>query len=425
MQETFDPKVLGAQIRKLSQIRDWSHEQLALQLGVATTTIRRWMAGETAPDLHNYCLLANLFNVSMEELVSGKATGEPKSTTVHYREKCLITLARPPRDTYEELGLQVARFLFQGSKPEEIMDQLRIPADTYERALWRMCNIVQAVNIDNVPLNAGLAGALKERFGLRICRVADLGSVEPSLKTLVLGALGAKEIIDLSKQSDIRLRVGLAGGFTCGQVVVSLLQAQSLPKLDVIPIAAHSNERVVASDANTLVGILGFFSRGTDLRVHGLPYVSNDRLDREPQNEAYEPTRRMLDIARRVDVALLGLGGGLSHFFYRKAALPPEEDMFCGVTMFDLQRRGCIGDILYTLVTSEGPMDAFRQCCDELICSIGLEGLSRLIQNGSYVLTIVAGLHKLPVTRLALEKRYVNSLIIDTQLAQATLEGRV
>jgi DNA-binding transcriptional regulator LsrR (DeoR family) len=282
---------------------------------------------------------------------------------------------------------------------------------------------VQAVQTDNVPLDDGLAEKLKERFGLRICRVADLGSVEPILKTLVLGALGAKEIIDLSKQSDIRLRVGLAGGFTCGRVVASLLQAQVLPRLDVIPVAVHSNERVVASDANTLVGMLGFFSGGTDLRVYGLPYVSNDRLDQEPQNEAYEPTRRMLDIARRVDVALLGLGGGLNYFFYRKAALPPEEDMFCGVTMFELQQRGCIGDILYTLVTRDGPMDAFRQCCDQLICSIGLEGLSRLVQNGSYVLTIVAGQHKLPVTRLALEKRYVNSLIIDSQLAQAVLEN--
>jgi len=423
MLETFDPQVLGAQIRIQAQLRGWSQEQLAELLDVSTATVRRWMSGETTPDLPNFCRLVSLFQVSMEKLACGNATGEPKTPTVYYRDKPIIALARNPRDTYEELGLRVAQEHFQGSGPDERLGQLTIPADTYERAAWRFCNIVQAVTTDNVPLDRKLAGKLTEQFRLQVCRVADLGSVHPIFKTLVLSALGAKELTELSRRSEIRLRVGLAGGFTCGQVVLSLLQAENLPKLDVIPIAVHSNQRVVDSDANTLVGMLGFLSRGTDLRVYGLPFVSNDHLDHDLQNESYEPTRRMLDIARRVDVALLGLGGDLNYFFYHQAALSAEEDLLGVVSRFELQQKQCIGDVLYTLVTREGPMEAFRQYCDQLTCSIGLEGLSRLVQNRSHVITIVAGAHKAQVTRLALEKRYVNGLIIDSQLARVILEN--
>jgi DNA-binding transcriptional regulator LsrR (DeoR family) len=150
--------------------------------------------------------------------------------------------------------------------------------------------------------------------------------------------------------------------------------------------------------------------------------VSNDCLDHDLHNESYEPTRRMLDIARRVDVALLGLGGDLNYFFYHKATLSAEEDLLGVVSRVELQQKECIGDILYTLVTQEGPMEGFRQYCDQLTCSIGLEGLSRLVQNRSHVITIVAGAHKADVTRLALEKRYVNGLIIDSKLARAILE---
>lgn len=425
MQNAFDQKALGQRIRHFAQQKSLTQENLALLLGVATATVRRWMLGETAPDLHNLVRLAELFEVSLDALVWGKPVQSQEPIAIHYRGKPIIMLDHPPRDAYEELGLRIAQLLFDGHKPASVQEQLRIPSDTYLRALTRLNNGILSVDTEHMPLDEALAKELQERFHLGVCRVADLGEVEPVLKTVVLGALGAKEIIDLSRQSEIRLRVGFAGGFTCGRVIASLIQAKSLPRLDVIPIAVHSNERVVASDANSLVGMLGFFSRGTDLRVYGLPFVSNACLDQEPENECYETTRRMLGIARRVDVAFLGLGGDLNYFFYRKAELPPEEDMFCGMTIFDLQRKNCIGDILYTLVTETGPMEAFRQCCDQLICSIGLEGIARLVLNGSYVIAIVTGQYKLPVTRLALKRRYVNGLIMDSQLAQAVLESDI
>ena len=65
-EEPFDKKILGAQIRKFAQIRGWSPEDLALQLEVAPATVRRLMAGETAPDLYNCGLLANLFKASSQ-----------------------------------------------------------------------------------------------------------------------------------------------------------------------------------------------------------------------------------------------------------------------------------------------------------------------------------------------------------------------
>lgn len=84
MQKAFSPQVLGAQIRRLAQTRGWSQEGLALQLEVAPTTIRRWMSGKTVPDLHNVCFLAELFEVSVEELIFGKATRASEPPTIYY-----------------------------------------------------------------------------------------------------------------------------------------------------------------------------------------------------------------------------------------------------------------------------------------------------------------------------------------------------
>jgi DNA-binding transcriptional regulator LsrR (DeoR family) len=56
-----------------------------------------------------------------------------------------------------------------------------------------------------------------------------------------------------------------------------------------------------------------------------------------------------------------------------------------------------------------------------MVCSIGLDGLHSLAAGHSHVIAVVAGKHKSPVVRLALEKKYVNGLIMDGKLAEAIL----
>lgn len=66
-------------------------------------------------------------------------------------------------------------------------------------------------------------------------------------------------------------------------------------------------------------------------------------------------------------------------------------------------------------------MPELQDCCDQMVCSIRLDGLQELVAGPVQVIAIASGPSKAAVTRLALESKYVNGLIIDKALAQAIL----
>ena len=62
---------IGNKILELRKKENLSQEELAEKVGVARQTISKWELGETAPDIKQAKQLANIFNVSVDELVDG------------------------------------------------------------------------------------------------------------------------------------------------------------------------------------------------------------------------------------------------------------------------------------------------------------------------------------------------------------------
>jgi DNA-binding transcriptional regulator LsrR (DeoR family)/DNA-binding XRE family transcriptional regulator len=409
-------------------LQNLTQEKLAEKLDIDIGTIGRWLRGETAPSLKNLYLLAQILDVSTDDLVFGGPRDRAEFMSINYEwttegrkeSRPIISLTRDPRYEIEKMGLKITQLLFRGHSRQEIMQQLNIQDyKTFRRSVRRIVlSDMLRVQTEQVPLNTKLAEKLKKTFGLKTCLVAEVGHINFGwLEMVILGGLGARIITDLAEQSGVRLNVGFAGGLTCGRVIISLMQAETPPKLDVMPIAVQPIKDVVTLDANSLVGILSFFTTGTDLRVYGLPYVSNAQLEQNKHYEPYDVTRQMLEKAKRVDIAFSGLGGDLNSIFHRD----PENEMFCQKTLFELKQMGCIGDILYTLVNKDGPIPELQDCCDQMVCSIGLDGLQHLSVGHAHVIAVAGGPEKAPVARLALEKKYFNSLIVDNRLAQAIL----
>lgn len=54
-------------LRKLHKL---SQEQVADRLGVSRQAVAKWETGETTPDIHNCVALAQLYDVSVDELVN-------------------------------------------------------------------------------------------------------------------------------------------------------------------------------------------------------------------------------------------------------------------------------------------------------------------------------------------------------------------
>jgi transcriptional regulator with XRE-family HTH domain len=307
----LNTEALGRRIAEFQVDRGFTQERLAESLGVETSTIGRWTRGERTPTLHNFCRLANVLGISMDELIDGRSDKSPAPTWISYHDKPIISLVRQPRNREEMMGLRTTEMIFQGCGLAEVMNQLDIPEqDVVRRLVSQIASNMLFVETERIPLDEGLAKRLQCAFDLKTCIVTDVKDIDFSmLELVVLGALGARVISDMARSSGVRLHVGFAGGFSCAQVIMSLTQAKTLPKVDVMPIAVQSPEHVVANDANTLVGMSGFLTDGTNLNAHGLPFISNAQLKQDCRNPLYESTRQALARAKKVDVAFLSLGG--------------------------------------------------------------------------------------------------------------------
>ena len=60
---------IGNKILSLRKENNITQEELASKLGVARQTISKWELGETSPDIKQAKVLAQLFNISLDELV--------------------------------------------------------------------------------------------------------------------------------------------------------------------------------------------------------------------------------------------------------------------------------------------------------------------------------------------------------------------
>ena len=70
---------IGQRINKLRKEKSLSQEYIAEQIGVTRQAVSKWENDTSAPDTYNLIALAELFNVSVEYIATGK-TEEPSLT---------------------------------------------------------------------------------------------------------------------------------------------------------------------------------------------------------------------------------------------------------------------------------------------------------------------------------------------------------
>ncbi|MEH7612843.1 helix-turn-helix domain-containing protein, partial [Gottfriedia acidiceleris] len=68
----FDMKKVGRQIAQLRKVNKITQMKLADQLGVSFQAISNWERGETMPDISKLPELAEIFNVSIDEILGNE-----------------------------------------------------------------------------------------------------------------------------------------------------------------------------------------------------------------------------------------------------------------------------------------------------------------------------------------------------------------
>ena len=66
---------VSTKIKELRTDKGWSQEQMAEKLNVSRQAITKWETGTGTPDVGNLAAIAQLFGVSTDELIFGRATG--------------------------------------------------------------------------------------------------------------------------------------------------------------------------------------------------------------------------------------------------------------------------------------------------------------------------------------------------------------
>lgn len=101
---------LSRNLRDLRSAKQWSQEEAAERVGVTRQAIAKWESGETLPDILNCEILADLYEVSLNDLVRFDAESEgypipPKGKyifgTVTLSERGQIVLPKKARDIME------------------------------------------------------------------------------------------------------------------------------------------------------------------------------------------------------------------------------------------------------------------------------------------------------------------------------------
>lgn len=64
---------VGERISSYCKSRNMSQEELASVLNVSRQTVSKWETGDTLPDVYNAVAIANIFHVSLDELITGSS----------------------------------------------------------------------------------------------------------------------------------------------------------------------------------------------------------------------------------------------------------------------------------------------------------------------------------------------------------------
>lgn len=62
--------MLNDNLKTLRKINKYTQEQIAEKLGVSRQAVAKWESGETMPDLNNCIILAKLYDVTLDNLVT-------------------------------------------------------------------------------------------------------------------------------------------------------------------------------------------------------------------------------------------------------------------------------------------------------------------------------------------------------------------
>jgi deoxyribonucleoside regulator len=312
-----------------------------------------------------------------------------------------------PRDDGRQLMAKVADLYYlRDLTQQEIADRLGLSRPTVSRLLQR----ARAEGVVRIEVNPpeeshhDLARELEERFGLREAVVVTGRSESPTLTRRALGQAGARYLDRCLKGREV---VGVSWGTTLNEVVHHV-RPRPL-RTTVVPLVGGAGQVAPGVHANDLARRLAQAHGGEVHLLHAPAVVASPEVQEALCSDP--GIRRALDLARRAQVALVGVG-----------ALVPSSTLvqsgyFSVRELAALRERGAVGDVCTRPYTRDGlPVDEALQ---RRIVAVQFEDLRRI----PTVVAVAGGLEKAEAILGLLRGDLVDVLVTDHLAARAVLRS--
>lgn len=439
-------KDFGDRLREMRKSWDLTQAELAQLISVHNQTISLWERGEAVPNviqLHDLCIK---LRCSADRLL--KLPIENSDAQIEEGSGLKWRVTRPPftnptRTKEINDAIEVFRLIAQDGKGFREIQKTKNFAgysDIRLRHLVKVALFSTAIQLTNVERDKEKEEELIKQFypQLHQCIIAKTTLkadqlIDSTIRTETIAFLAARDALSsLPNIGD----VGLTGGNTIARFVDLLPPASpDLRGITWVPIlVTREQERMerTALSANSVItrllynqpGAKGFRLPFLEVHRRSPEYLANASDDEKAYIGA---VHEVIDHARNVSVAFLSVGTpeykwqitdahmGLPHLYQIYQSLSPKD------------QEDCVGDVLLTLVNKHGKKagsDKSKEENDKLVYSIGLDYLREIANFGTvWVLAARSQPGKANVIRGALQEGLINSLVIDTTVADMLLAG--
>lgn len=301
------------------------------------------------------------------------------------------------------LLLDVARrYHEQGMGQAEIAAELGYSRPTISRLLAeaRRSGVVTVTVTHPLERMANLERSIEGRYGIANVRVASSTTGGAGLETVALA---------LTRFLERVVEPGTSIGLTTGRIHQAALEHFRRPRdmdLRVVQFVGGSGvSRSRTVDSPELCRRVADHFGGTALTFDAPLLAASPQIASDLRQSA--AVARVLQLAGRVDMAVIGIGAGFRH--------PADvfSDMLTSQVVRDLHKHGAVGHVLGRFIDYRGrPVPG---PLNELVVGVTFQQLRRI----PLVLGVAAGSTKATAIAAALRGGLVNSLILDVDAAQA------
>jgi DNA-binding transcriptional regulator LsrR (DeoR family) len=229
------------------------------------------------------------------------------------------------------------------------------------------------------------------------------GSPETTIQQV--GRAAANQLLETLRDGDV---IAITGGKAISAVVENLLPERAFD-VTVVPLTGGVQGKHY-TDVNHLATRLAEKLGGKTMLVHA-PLFAESREQRDMLMEMAS-IKGVFDLARKAAIALVGIGSiqTASSSYYDLHPMPnPDREL--------LARSGAAGEFLAHLIRDDGSMADYP--LNLRLVALEPEELS----NCRRTIGVAAGPEKVRPIRAALAGRYLDSLVLDEETAQAVLEA--